>query len=335
MPMSIVRGAGAAILFGFAVAFAAAGSAGAQKLGEERLYITTEGLYLQRFASDGLEWAFDDMATATTPADDRAVADSGDIIESWNPGARLLVGLVVGDGWAVEGGGFWLQPYTGEKTLIEDPAGSELRLFADTSTSEFDGANTAVGKYGSRIWGAQGSLRYDYNGNVDWIGGLRYIRLVEDMSLNFEDNGNGDFGAYRIESRNELFGLQGGFAGSMPVAENVSVAVRGLMGVLANRIETSQIVVDNIGPAAPGAVLRYQDDRGFTTTFMADIGLGVELALTKAIVFGIGYQALFLSNVALAPDQAAIGSARVPARGPDSDGRVLYHGGRAYISLRM
>ena len=331
----ILRGARAVILAGVSVCFFTVGPVAAQKLGEERLYITTEALYLQRLSSDDLEWVFNDSATAGDPTDDIALADSGDIIESWNAGGRVLAGLVLNDTWAVEGGGFWLQPYTGEKTLVEDQPGSQLRLFTDTSTGEFDGAQTAVGKYQSRIWGAEASLRRDYNNKVDWIAGVRYIRLLEDLGLNFENGGDGDFGTYRIESRNEMLGIQGGFAGSMPVAENLSVAVKGLMGVLANRIETSQIIVDNISPASPGTIFRYQDDRGFTTTFMADVGVAVELALTSSLVFGLGYQALFLSNVALAPDQGEIGSASVPARGPDSDGRVLYHGGRAYIALRM
>jgi len=213
----------------------------------------------------------------------------------------------------------------------------EKRLRRAVSNDEFDGANFALGKYNSRVWGAEALARYDYRPNVQWLGGFRYISLDEDIAFNYVDGVDGiNFGQYRIESYNSLIGVQGGFDGRMPVGDGVDFTLTGLMGVFANRIEASQIVHDNIGdPGATNQLQRYQNDEGFATSFMGELRAGLEAALGSNIILGIGYQALFLTGIALAPDQAEVGHGDNAALGVDNRGAVLYHGGRAYAVWRF
>ncbi len=304
------------------------------KSGAARAKITVdiEALYMRRQNLDEATFVFNNAGTPNVPGDDTPLKDSGELDGEWEPGGRLSVTLGDGAWWDLEVAGFWLSPFH-EGADVADPAGNLDVIVSPNLTTAFDAASFVRATYDSSIWGAEINLRSGYRPGLAWIGGVRYIQLAEGFDIKAFSAGANSGGLYDIDTRNRMIGVQGGVAGELPLAPGWRLTFAGLGGAFANQSSMRQIIIDN-RDVAP-AVIRYERDGNVDVAWMGEGRIGIDFDLTPFVTFGIGYQVLYLGNVALAPLQTDLFGGVGGGNGIDSAGNVIYHGGRAYVLLRF
>lgn len=177
---------------------------------------------------------------------------------------------------------------------------------------------------------AGGTHRFAYDSNLHigevnvrqqrgrWqtIAGFRYIELSELFSA----NSGGTF-AYAIDTNNFLYGFQLGVEGplfqSSEHAFDIDGGVRAAL--YANRAATD-VLADNfvVGTAA---------DRDRAAAVSVEASLIATYQLTDNLAIRGGYQALWLSGIALAPSPLGAPSTGAVAAANTASADLLYHGG--------
>ena len=330
---AVIVAAAAAVFFvlstGGASAQAAKDKSGAARA---KLSVDLEGLYMRRENLDNATFVFNNAGTVNVPGDDTALKDSGELDGEWEPGGRLSVMLGDGNRWEMEVAGFWIMPFH-EGADVSDPAGNLDVIVNPNLTTAFDGASFVRATYDSSIWGGEVNFRNTYQPGLTWISGVRYIQLGEGFDIKSFSSAANSGGLYDIDTRNRMIGVQGGVAGEIPLGPGLTLSFTGLGGAFANQSRMRQIIIDN-RDVAP-AVIRYERDGNLDLAWMGEGRIGVGLDLNPFMTVGVGYQVLYLGNVALAPLQTDLFGGVGGGNGIDNGGNVIYHGGRAYLLLRF
>ncbi len=177
------------------------------------------------------------------------------------------------------------------------------------------------------------------------LGGLRYMRLVEDFRLVTSGNvipsaGINDpaaFADYRIDTENNMFGGQLGFRLGVRLWDALTVGTEGKVAILGNGAEqTSNVAFAFVQPAPILGLLSTSDGDMFTTVVPSVKAL-VSWDVTDSLTVRGGYELMWLTNRALAPDQVdpnvAVNNAIMPML--NKNGTTLFYGGFAGIEYRF
>jgi hypothetical protein len=153
------------------------------------------------------------------------------------------------------------------------------------------------------------------------LGGFRWVEVEDKLRLNIASPAT----FLSWEEQNRLYGAQLGTRlaftdGDNPFRLNLT-AKAGIYGNVADNRMTSTIV----GSAFDSAT---------ETAFLGEANLFSNYYLTKHLSIGGGYQVMWLDNLALASDAAAI-TTQVPGgtASPIPEGRLFYNGALAAIEL--
>ena len=167
------------------------------------------------------------------------------------------------------------------------------------------------------------------------LAGLRLLVLDEDFRLfseRFEDPDPDEIGIYDIDTLNRLFGAQLGGRGEYALSSDVSLAVMGKIGVYANFAEQETDYVDfteNPDSDCDGECpteFETSNDRAKLAT-VGELGLTATYRAAENFYVSIGYMALYLGGVALAPQQYARAETIDSFSRLDTEGSAIYHGG--------
>ncbi|MGD9737818.1 MAG: hypothetical protein AB7O56_12290 [Bauldia sp.] len=260
------------------------------------------------------------------------ILDASDFDFGWTFGFYARAGVITPSNLGVEVGGFWLKPMTATVTgdFDLDPIGVFLQTDDETfyeRIEAFEAANT------TRLYGLDANVVLQPNaGPLQLYAGVAYLRLRDalDLTLTQATNPTTDF-VFDWETSNRLIGPQIGARVFLGDADPFSLTLDARVGYLRNAYTNA---FSHMGTGG----LIEGDDSGKVWSFMAAGGVTANFALNENLHLNVGYQAIFLNNVALAPHQV-IGTPGPLGTGPETldlttyTSHVLFHGVSAGITL--
>ncbi len=192
--------------------------------------------------------------------------------------------------------------YDWSDSLLEiAPAGTSLRLpdrFGDAGvTTDFCNADRMRVQYDIRLNSVElnlllGKLQSPFS----WIFGARFIRLEEDFNLDSFTANRMSF--YQVNTRNDLYGVQWGARWRVSHGNWTFIPVW-KTGIYNNNAQQSTLVTDNDRTV----VLRNYSTDASVASCEAEGGFAVAYQFSKCWSARIGYNVLWMNNVARATDQ--------------------------------
>ncbi len=226
-------------------------------------------------------------------------------------GMRAYIEKKIGGGRSVELGGFFTAPSSRSALLTNS---SELLFaaydtFYNPANPSFSNSNVAYSgayTYSTQVMGVEANYKmpfYALGPNVNVFGGVRWIRLKDGFSSWVSDDlasfqglaTNNDYATIRMT--NDLFGLQIGLQGMMPVGNGFAVGGRGAFGLYANSIERNFSFFSQNG--STGLAVNPFANTTNTTAFAQALELmpRVEYAFARNWVAFVSGQYLMLHGV--------------------------------------
>ena len=244
--------------------------------------------------------------TATALILHRSYAKSPALVENATSGATLLdahgldPGTAVGpkfdvtmnfaSGYHFEFIFFGLEGWHTSNTLAAAGNNLEVPIFAGDRFSHLQTT------YSSRLFNEEINSKHQLVGPINILSGFRAIELNENLS--FAGSGSTTNGTANLKTRNWLLGLQLGAEALLVERGRLSLDCYAKAGIYINpaRLTTNQ----SGGVNLPSGSTDYAHE-----AFAGDVGLNANYRLGRGWSSTVGYQALWLDRVALAPNQAA------------------------------
>ena len=259
------------------------------------------------------------------------------------PGVRATVGRRLCNGKALELSYLGLYPSGASATAIS-PDPDAFLIFPDNFFGNvFVSMNAATANYSTSLNGLAANLvcgdcdcecgdacgecgieSYQRPLSVNWIAGLRYINLRDQLNISAQRvvNEEVEEGVYNIRTVNNLYGAQLG-ARVRRWPHPWGWEASGTGGVFANDASQEQYVTD-----FPNFPLRPNTSRSDdTVAFVGEMNLTALYRLSSVWVLRGGYSVFWIDGVALAPDQLDFNFATAPSGDQlDTNGSILFHG---------
>jgi len=288
-----------------------------------RYYVTGEALWLSRSRDRGSNLTFDDTTR-------NWVMGSDDFDFDMTSGARIMIGKFINPQTAIEGGYYGFHDWnetesrsdTNNLTAYWDPQPDDA-FFAPA----FNLADNQSATYSSSLHNAELGIRRWINPRASFLFGVRYIKFEDDFALHTQDAGTS--GVYSVEGDNDLLGLQIGGEWTRPVfhSQRWFVMFDGRAGLFLNFAEQDSRLADNSPNATNGGFddTRGEDRTGFASVL--DLALSLNWKISDRIVVRGGYRTLFMTGLALAPDNLDTNPAQGNSRQSlDNNGSVFLGG---------
>jgi hypothetical protein len=210
---------------------------------------------------------------------------------------------------------FGLQSWSGGRTIYPNPTGANPTL-ATSGYTQIDkfigGFDTSLG-FGqtARLENVEVNLRDTAETESDSFGtffGIRYMQWDETFNLTGVDTFYADTEQIDTEAHNYMVGPQIG-AALQRGWDRLQFRAVAKIGLLANFAEERRSnLASTINPASPGAAQFASFDQAnasFSATMVWDFSFLGTYQWTPHLAIHGGYQLLFLSGMALGPDQVA------------------------------
>jgi hypothetical protein len=294
-------------------------------------YFTADALFLKRDRWDSVP-----IATQTTP--DNVVFSTKDLSSPFRTSPKFMLGRNFGDTrWQIDFTYFWTENWD-DTVSIRDPSNFLMSPF-----SNFGNPNTIVGfdfnnlvsiHEFSQLRNGELNLRYTLPMPHEcltpkFIIGLRYTDVHEQFDYFSQSDisilGRGAATAVSTRTTNDLFGPQLGGEFYFYAAPRCWIDFEFKGAICNNRAlqETTGTLTDD-GVDTPVHGRRSTD----VTSFVGDLDLMLVWQITPRLLTRIGYQAIFIDNIAMAARNFDP-SAEILQFGPpqiDTTGHVVYHG---------
>ncbi|MCC7083959.1 MAG: BBP7 family outer membrane beta-barrel protein [Pirellulales bacterium] len=164
------------------------------------------------------------------------------------------------------------------------------------------------------------------HGQIMWILGFRYFNLGENYDMT--STAAAGSSVYDLATRNDLYGGQIG-ARYRAGWKRFNWDVFGKAGVFGNRALQQQ-TVSNVG----GATFRDTSIEHGNTAFVGDIGVNLTYSLSKCWSVRAGYNAIWVEDVALAPNQLDFTDTPTSGTTLNHNGSLFLHGAHAGFGCR-
>lgn len=309
-------------------------------------YLIFDPLFLQRNQA-----AVERPLVVASTAPGRSVIAADDLESSIGTGVRLVYGDSGADGIGWEAGyvGVWGMYAS---YLATDPAGTlQAAGGLGFANSGLDEASTARASVRSTLDSAELNLvfhEYDggfdpaagrperrypgYDGgHLDWLAGFRWAGFGEQAVLGFTQDGAPGPSTYRVDTFSNLFGVQAGVRGRIAFEK---WAFEGWMKVaMAGAADwQAQSMFDQLAPNDP--FRRPQARRLGGMGMIADMNISAIYRLNDVWGLRLGYNLLWLTGVALAPDQFDFSGLETGGRGLNTTGSVFLAGANLGLEAR-
>jgi hypothetical protein len=312
---------------------------------DERSYAVFDALFLQRNNA-----AIDRPVVVDSTAPGVPVISAADPTSTIGTGARLLYGNYGEDdlGWEVG----YLGVYAMTAARVATSAGGSLEVpdgvfagqtglvngFAARVTDnssinsielnlvwhEYDGGyNRRSGRPWQRCEGYDG-------GHVDWIGGFRWANLQDAAVLSIPPGSSPQSSTYSVDATSNLFAAQVGTRGRMAFEQ---WAVEGWMkiGIAGTTLSQSQTMYDALS-TTPFRQPQASDTVGMG--MVADMNLSAIYRFNDVWGLRIGYNLMWLTGVALAPDQFDFTPSQTGGTNLNGSGSVFLSGANLGLEAR-
>lgn len=309
-------------------------------------YAIADAVFLQRGNAAGGSAAVVDDTTGAT------ALEIGQATFAVQPGMRVFYGAVdeCDRGWEAGYLGVWGMfaddMVTGSSlrapdsfALLPDATGFNDRTFATSTYSstlqsaEFNlvwrSCDGGFSRAAAHPWQRCESYRH---GTFDWLLGFRWAGLSEAAELAYEGGGIPVPSTYSVRSNTNLFGVQVGRRGRWEW-EDWAVEGWGKVALMGSGMSQSQDPIEDVlFPEQPIRSARSASEGG--AGFLGDISLSLVRRLSDTWGLRAGYNLIWLSGVALAPNQFDFSS--TPESGTDlrGGGRLFLHGASLGLEAR-
>jgi hypothetical protein len=271
----------------------------------KRWALTGDFVYMRRTDVHDHTLINDSSKSQCNPAcPDFSVCDTHHLVRDFDfePGYRLALTYLRNKKTTYELSYLWLHEWTGSCSKH----GVRALSFPFTPSSyaqDFQGADAAHAEYVSHFWSVEANYwrhmtprRVDYF-SLSWLLGLRYMDLHESFELAFHKGANKS--DYDIHTKNHLFGVQAGLDLQMNPTRRLSWELSAKVGALADWAKQDTFLGDQNNTR----VLRDYDATQWHATFLADCFASVAYQCTSYLNVHLGYQMIYLTGLALAPEQ--------------------------------
>lgn len=178
--------------------------------------------------------------------------------------------------------------------------------------------------YTSKLYNGEVNFRRQIYDSFAGFVGFRYTQLQENLTLIGTDAPNAQIGDTYADITNDLFGFQVG--GDLSMGKGYSpffIDLIGKAGVFTNQIHR---VRSNFDPST--ATTTYLSDYAARVAFIGQLGIRATYQLNSRLAAFGGYEVLFLSGVAMAPDHILANVATI-----DGSRTAFYHGATVGVEL--
>lgn len=312
---------------------------------DERSYAVFDALFLQRDNA-----AVERPIVVSSTAPNASVISAGDPVSTIGTGARVVYGNYGEEdlGWevgyvgvfgmnaareATSAGGTLeaTNPAFAAQTNLRD--GFSARVTDSTSINsvelngvihDYDGGfNRRSGRPAQRCEGYDG-------GHVDWIGGFRWANLQDAAVLAIPPGTSPQPSTYGVNAASNLFAAQVGTRGRMAFER---WAVEGWMkiGIAGTVLSQSQTLYD------PFATKAFRQPKSSDTAGMgmiADMNLSAIYRFNDVWGLRAGYNLMWLTGVALAPDQWDFVASPAGGTGINGTGSIFLNGANLGLEAR-
>ena len=296
----------------------------------------------------------------TTPS--APALNSTDLDQGFSPGMRLGVTYHVDSNYDLELSFFRISDWDSTRSIGPDNPLNWLVMKAPGGffqTQDFS-YQSMTWDYSTELYNAEANLRWNLSNRVILLAGFRWLQLTENLQgtipppdrilPTWKSNLNNNlYDVARIENQpggipasplppfwntsttNNLYGLQIGADGKF--FERGPFSIDGLIkvGGYCNHASESTGVSIEKAVRPSGASTNH-------AAFVGEAGLQCKYQITRGITLKLGYEALWLDGVALAPGQMqetynTFAPVTVTALGVNSDSSVLFHGATAGLEF--
>ena len=172
-------------------------------------------------------------------------------------------------------------------------------------------------------------------GNYELLHGFRWFEFDEEFHwdvLNTAAVPNALY--FDTNVRNTLLGYQFGSRANFCLTQRMAFNIGTKVGVYNNRARADQVIQDDLGVYATvnGTDYNFTDAKN-DISMLGEIDLGVSRLVSQCSRINLGYRAIGVSGIALAPDQYSNFNAVTPIRDIQSNGNLLLHG--AYFGFEF
>jgi hypothetical protein len=212
--------------------------------------------------------------------------------------------------WDVEGSYFGIEDWSNTLLL------GNIDTYLTTPVINVPAAVPGTLTYDSTLRSGEINLRRTYSTWVTWLVGFRWIEVDENLTADF-----GGGATHSVAVNNTLFGGQVGLDAMLwEVGPNWSLTGVAKAGVYGNDADALTTTAGIIGPLPLIAAT------GGQASFVGEVGLNARYRWTDRLTLIGGYNVLWITGVALAPEQLATTNITTGLAAVNSDGSLFYHG---------
>jgi hypothetical protein len=215
---------------------------------------------------------------------------------------------------------------------MPDPIGSNLTADGETATVKY---NSTINSAEANVFSTSHGWR-DYSESwltVDWLAGFRYVGVEEQASILVDCcvvDGSRTVVPYTVRTRNNMFGGQIGSRARW-TWDRWAIEGWAKAGLLGNAEKQMQdTLVDYRGFVQRGPLSATGSDVGF----IGDLNLSVIYRLTEVWGIRAGYNTIWISGLALAPNQFDFASTSVAGTGLNSGDGIFLNGANLGLEAR-
>ena len=236
---------------------------------------------------------------------------SSDFTHDWEIGPRvtLIRHGILGSAWDLEAAYFGIDEWSDSIVL------ADMDDYLTTPVIVIAGVTPGTITYDSSLHSAELNARRAWSDRVTWLVGFRWIEVSEDLAAVFGAS------SHTVSTVNRLYGGQLGLDAVLwdrggPWYFN-AVGKAGIYGVDADAATATV----GVGGALPLVVASGGD-----VAFVGELGFNAKYRITDRLTAIGGYNLLWISGVALAPEQLATTNITTGVATVDADGTLFAHG---------
>jgi hypothetical protein len=256
--------------------------------------------------------SYDNLDNPADRLNNHFLLRTDDVTYPLEPGMRLTLGRYITDTTMIEATYYGAVDWDRRNGTPNFPSGATSGVgpllpywglgLGSFDTSAFTGSNVQVASYESQFNSVELGVRHAIWGTTSILAGFRYINVGDLFQLTASDNANNTNsdgnGFYRTWTNNNLVGVQLGteYTHDLWIPRLFgSVDARG--GIFANFAEQRNLLFNS------GDTYNQRSSREIQFASAWDVTFALSYLATEHLTIRGGYTFLFLSGIALAPDQ--------------------------------
>lgn len=226
-------------------------------------------------------------------------------------------------GWDLEGAFLDVDSFSAASDTVRSPNGAVSQFAVPLGNTQY--AADVTGYYRSQLRSVELNARRPWNDWLTLLGGFRYIDLREhgvqvrqDLVLSTPTNQ----ALFDVSAANHLAGFQTGFDALLLKRQRFEISTLLKAGVYNNDAANSTLITQTC-QTCPSY---YCDSTADHVAFVGELQVALTYCVTPALCARAGYQALWISGVATAPNQMAVSNPLFGTAMVDASSTVSYQG---------